>query len=67
MIDYDQPDNDPVVAEVRRAREEFAAEFHNDLHSIFKEMQRRQAAAGRTYASIPPIKPVPPKSVKKAG
>ena len=24
MIDYDTPDEDPIVAEVRRAREEYA-------------------------------------------
>jgi hypothetical protein len=69
MIDYDKPDDDPIVAEVRRAREEFAAGFNYDLRAICEEMQRRQATTGRKYASLSPqhIKPAPVGSTKKAG
>ena len=51
MINYDKPDSDPVVAEVRRAREELAAEFNYDLAALFAEMRRREATSGRTYSS----------------
>jgi hypothetical protein len=54
MIDYDKPDDDPVVAEVRRAREEIAAGFDFNLRTACEEMQRRQATSGRRYVSTPP-------------
>jgi hypothetical protein len=54
MIDYDKPDDDPVVAEVRRAREEIAAGFDFNLRAACEEMQRRQATSGRRYVSTPP-------------
>ena len=53
MIDYDKPDPDPIVAEVRRAREQLAAEFGYDLRALFAEMQKRQATSGRVYANRP--------------
>jgi hypothetical protein len=34
MIDYDKPDDDPIVAEVRRAREEILASFNYDLRAM---------------------------------
>jgi hypothetical protein len=69
MIDYDKPDDDPIVAEVRRAREEFAAEFNYDLRAICEEMQRRQAMTGRKYASLAPkrVESAPAGPAKKAG
>lgn len=51
MIDYDKPDNDPVVAEVRRAREALTAEYRYDLRAISEAMQRRQATSGARYAT----------------
>jgi len=65
MIDYDKPDDDPVVAEVRRAREELAAEFHFDLHAIFKEMRRRQALEPHKYA-VPSVQTASSKPRKRA-
>ncbi len=69
MIDYDKPDDDPVVAEVRRAREEIAACFNFDLRAACEEMQRRQATSGRRYAAIPRggAESGPPEPTKKAG
>ncbi len=57
MIDYDTPDDDPIVAEVRRIREELAAEFNFDLRAIMQDYQRRQATSGRQYVSLPPRRP----------
>jgi hypothetical protein len=53
MIDYDKIDDDPIVAEVRRAREEIAAEFNYDLRAICEDVQRQQAASGAKYTQPP--------------
>ena len=53
MIDYDKPDPDPIVAEVRRIREEIFAEYNYDLRAMFEDMRRRQATSGRPYADRP--------------
>ncbi len=59
MIDYDKPDDDPVVAEVRRIREEIFAEYHYDLAAYCEAIQRRQETSGRLYAT-PADRPVTP-------
>ena len=46
--------DDPIVAEVRRIREEHAARFGHDLDAIFQDIQERQRTSGRTYVSFPP-------------
>jgi hypothetical protein len=38
---------DPIVAEVRRIREELSAKFDFDVDAIFADIQRRQAEPGR--------------------
>ena len=68
MIDYDKPDDDPIVAEVRRAREEYASKFNFDLHLIFEDLKRQQEEAvrmGRKYATPPPRQPT--ESTKMVG
>jgi hypothetical protein len=60
MIDYDKEDDDPIVAEVRRAREVIAAKFNYDLAAIFKHMQElteEAARAGHPVVSPPPRRP----------
>ncbi len=37
---------DPIVAEVHRAREELAAKFDFDVKAIFADLRKRQAALG---------------------
>ena len=37
---------DPIVAEVHRAREELAAAFDFDVKAIFADLRKRQAALG---------------------
>ena len=34
---------DPIVEEVRAAREEYAASFNHDLDAIVRDLQKRQA------------------------
>jgi hypothetical protein len=42
---------DPIVAEVRRAREQLAARFDFDVDAIFADIQNRQTALGRRLVS----------------
>ncbi len=51
MIDYDKPDDDPIVAEVRRVREELFAEYNYDLAAFCEAMQCRQATSGARYST----------------
>jgi hypothetical protein len=68
MIDYNEPDDDPIVAEVRRAREEYAAKFNYDLTAIREDLQRLQTSSGRKYVSPPSEHPeLHPGPSKKAG
>ena len=37
---------DPIVLEIRRIREELAAQFDFDVGAIFEDMRKRQATLG---------------------
>jgi hypothetical protein len=67
MIDYDKPDDDPIVAEVRRAREEYAARFNFDLRLIFNDLKRRGEEAARLGQAIIAVPAPAPDLTKKAG
>ena len=43
---------DPIVAEVHRIREELAARFDYDIHAMFADMRKRQAALGSRLVSL---------------
>ena len=43
------PTTDPIVAEVRAARDQHAARFGYDLKEIFRDIQARQESSGRKY------------------
>jgi hypothetical protein len=45
---------DPIIAEIRRYRDEFAKRFNYDLHAIIEDARQRQAASGRKGVSFPP-------------
>jgi hypothetical protein len=45
---------DPVLAEVRRIREEYAAQFHGDIHALMDDLRRRHAKSGRKSVTRPP-------------
>ncbi len=45
--------NDPIVAEVRKAREEHAASFNYDLAAIYRDLKEQQKASGRKYVRFP--------------
>ena len=46
--------NDPIVAEVRAARDKHAAQFGYDLKEIFRDIKAKQQASGRKFVRYPP-------------
>ena len=44
---------DPIVDEVRRVREEYAARFHYDLAAISKDLREKQEQSGRKVVHLP--------------
>jgi hypothetical protein len=54
---------DPIVAEVRAARDRHAAMFNYDIHRIIEDIQQRQRASGRRYVRFP-AKPVTERRVQ---
>ncbi len=53
--------NDPVVEEIRKAREEYAARFNYDLRAICKDLHDRARAMGIEVVTRPPKKVEPAK------
>lgn len=51
--------DDPLVAEVRNARDEYARRFHYDLDAICHDLQQKQSQSGRKLVSFPPKRPKP--------
>lgn len=45
--------DDPIVAEVRRIREEHAQKFNYDLDAIFADLKEREAKSKDTFVSFP--------------
>ena len=46
-------DTDPVIAEVRAVRDEFAARADYDVGAIFRRIRAMQDESGREYVSYP--------------
>ena len=57
---------DPIVAETRALREQYASQFGRDSEAIFQDILRRQSEPGKVLVSYPPRKPVEMKLVAKA-
>ena len=58
--------DDPIVDEVRAAREAYATQFNYNLAAMLADLQRKTEAArkaGRKVVSLPPRKP---RSLNKA-
>jgi hypothetical protein len=70
-LESQNSDDDPIVAEVRIAREAYAAKFNFDLRAMCEDLQRRTdeaARAGKKVVSLPPRRPDGwPGGAKKAG
>jgi hypothetical protein len=49
---------DPIIEEVRRLRDQYAAQLGYDIKRIFQDIQKRQALAGKKTVSFPPRSPI---------
>ena len=49
---------DPIIEEIHKWREEYAAKFNYDVKAIGEDMRQRQAASGRKSVTLPSRKPV---------
>ena len=45
---------DPIVEEVRKARQDHAKEFNHDLLAICKDLKRIERECGHRVVSLPP-------------
>ncbi|MCI0642051.1 MAG: hypothetical protein L0Y72_09715 [Gemmataceae bacterium] len=52
--------SDPIVDEVRRARDEYAARFNYDLRAIFHDLKEQEKRSGRKLVSYAKDKPQEP-------
>jgi hypothetical protein len=46
--------NDPIIEEVRCAREAYAARFNHDLDAIYRDLKVHEQKSGRKFASPAP-------------
>ena len=53
---------DPIVAEVRQAREAYAKQFNYDIYAMGRDLQERQQKSGRTVVALPPKRLAPSES-----
>ena len=51
---------DPIVAEIRRIRNEHAAKFNFDIAAICEDIRRLEKESGGQYVSFPPRRVEPP-------
>ena len=54
---------DPIVDEVQRVRDAYAARFNYDLRAIFADLKRQERESGRKFTAYEP-KRVAPRSRK---
>jgi hypothetical protein len=47
---------DPIVAETRTLRDEYARQFNYDVEAIFEDLMKKQAAHPERVFSLPPRK-----------
>ena len=45
---------DPILAEVRRVREEYSRQFHGDVHAMMEDLRRRHAESNRKSVTREP-------------
>ena len=46
--------NDPIVAEIRKHRDEHAKRFNHDLHTICADLMARQEKSGHRLVRLKP-------------
>ncbi|MCY4658695.1 MAG: hypothetical protein OXF93_02650 [Acidobacteria bacterium] len=45
-------ETDPIIAELRAIRQEYAARFNYDVDAMFRDIRARQEASGREYVRL---------------
>lgn len=50
-------DDDEIIKEIRKHREEYAASFGYDLEAIFADIKAKEEQGGRRVVSLPPKPP----------
>ena len=58
---------DPIVEEVRAAREAYGRRFGFDLRAILRDLQEQERTSGRELVSFPPRRPEPAQPVAAGG
>ena len=56
--------NDPIVDEVRRVRDAYAARFNYDLHAIFLDIKKRETESGLNFVNGVARQPVQNKALQ---
>ncbi len=56
---------DPILDELHKVRERYAARFKNDLNAIYRDLKANEEASQITVVSRPPRRPQGKKSVRK--
>jgi hypothetical protein len=46
--------NDPIVEEVRKARDAHAAKYNYNLEAIFKALKEEEIKSGHKFVKLPP-------------
>ncbi len=47
-------ERDPIIEEIRRAREEYVASFNYDLNAIVRDLKEREGKSGHKVVSLSP-------------
>jgi hypothetical protein len=47
-------ERDPIIEEVRRAREEYVASFNYDLDAVVRDLKEREGKSGHKVVSLQP-------------
>lgn len=58
---------DPIVAETRALRDEYARQFNFDINDIFKDLMAKQAAHPERVVAFPPRRPTVSAAVAQSG
>ena len=48
---------DPIIEELHRIREDYAARFNFDMEAICRDLQAKESRNGRRVVSFPPKRP----------
>jgi len=51
---------DPIVEEVRKARDAYAKQFNYDLDAIYRDLKEKESQSGRQVVPCPPKGEKPP-------